>query len=187
MSNGRSSSGADETKMSDSGRHASSRFKARRLAKRGSRLSLAVFALVILVAGCAESVKHDETLAARRALEFGRVIFLEKNLDQGYALLADGGRRHVPRDKFKQSIAAMHTRDYPTTLAAVEFEPMADEKAIYIFVRGQNREEQFNYRFTMEGTPATDYKVLKIDQGSGFFTLSNKKQAFKPPLTMDNS
>jgi hypothetical protein len=37
----------------------------------------------------------------------------------------------------------------------------------------------------MEGTAATDYKVLKIDQGTGFFTLSNKKLAFKPPLTAE--
>jgi len=143
-------------------------------------LALAVAAALI---GCAESVKHDEALAAKRALEFGRVVLLEKNLDKGYDLLADGGRRHVPRDKFKQSLAAMHGRDYPTKLAAMEYEPMADEKAIYIFVRGQNNEEQFNYRLTMEGTATTDYKVLKIDQGAGFFTLSNKKQAFKPPLT----
>jgi hypothetical protein len=37
----------------------------------------------------------------------------------------------------------------------------------------------------MEGSAATDYKVLKIDQGTGFFALSNKKQAFKPPLTTE--
>ena len=67
----------------------------------------------------------------------------------------------------------------------MEYEPMADEKAIYIFVTGRNDEEQFNYRFTMEGNAATDYKVLKIDQGTGFFSLSNKKQTFKPPITME--
>jgi len=146
---------------------------------------LAVFALVVGLAGCAESVKHDEVLAAKRALEFGRIAFLEKNLDKGYDLLSDGGRRHVPRDKFKQSVAAMHGRAYPTKLTALEYEPMSDEKAIYIFVRGQNSENEFNYRLTMEGTAVSDYKVLKIDQGTGFFSLSNKKQAFKPPLTTE--
>ena len=163
------------------------RFKRRPHRNARKTLGLAAFVLVMVLTGCAESVKHDQNLAARRALEFGRVAFIEKNLDKGYDLLAAGGRRHVPREKFKQSIAAMHMRDYPTKLAAIEYEPMADEKAIYIFIRGQNGEEQFNYRFTMEGTAATDYKVLKVDQGSGFFTLSNKKQAFKPPLTIDNS
>jgi hypothetical protein len=146
---------------------------------------LSALALAMIIAGCAESVKHDETLAAKRALEFVRVAFVERNFDKSYDLLADGGRRHVPRDKFKQSLAAMHTRDYPTKLAAMEYEPMADEKAIYIFVKGQNGEEQFNYRLTMEGTAAAGYKVLRIDQGTGFFALSNKKQAFKPPLTTE--
>ena len=145
---------------------------------------LAALALTML-AGCTESVKHDEVLAAKRALEFGRVVFVEKNLDKGYDLLADSGRRHVPRDKFKQSVAAMQARGYPTKLAATDYEPMAGEKAIYIFIRGQNSDEQFIYRLTMEGSAAAEYRVLKIDQGTGFFTLSNKKQAFKPPLTTE--
>ena len=164
---------------------AATQFRSCAYLKIWKRSRLAAFALVIILSACAESVKHDETLAAKRALEFGRVIFVEKNPDKGYDLLSDGGRRHVPRDKFRQSLAAMHARDFPTKLSAVEYEPMADEKAIYIFVKGQNSEEQFNYRLTMEGSAATDYKVLKIDQGTGFFTLSNKKQAFKPPLTTE--
>ena len=71
-------------------------------------------------------------------------------------------------------------------LTATDYEPMADEKAIYIFVRGQNGEEQFQYRFTMAGTASGDYRVLKVDQGSGFFTLANKKRAFQPPITLDS-
>jgi hypothetical protein len=139
--------------------------------------------LAMILVGCAESIKHDESRAARRALEFGQAVFFEKNLDKGYDMLSDGGRRHVPRENFKQSITAMHARNFPTKLSAIEYEPMADEKAIYIFITGQNGEEQFNYRFTMEGSAASDYKVLKFDQGSGFFTLSSRKQPFKPPLT----
>jgi hypothetical protein len=141
--------------------------------------------LIVIATACAESVKHDERLAAKQALEFGRVAFIEKNFDKGYELLADGGRRHVPRDKFRESLTAMHARTFPTKLVATEYEPMAGEKAIYIFIRGENSEEQFNYRLTMEGTAATRYKVLKIDKGMGFFTLSNKKQPFKPPLTTE--
>lgn len=150
-----------------------------------NRSCLFTLVLVVVLGGCAEPVKHDEVRAAKRALEFARTIFYEKNLDKGYDSLADGGRRHVPRDKFKQSIAAMHTRDYPAKVSAVEYEPMADEKAIYIFLTGQNSDEQFNYRLTMEGSAASDYKVLKIDRGAGFFVLSNKKKAFHPPLTAE--
>ena len=155
-------------------------------AKRWNLCCLTALALgIVMIAGCAESVKHDEVLAAKRALEFGQLAFVEKNFDKSYDLLSDGGKRHVPRDKFKQSLTAMHARTFPTKLAAIEYEPMADEKAIYIFIRGQNSEDQFNYRLTMEGSATIGYKVLKIDQGTGFFTLSNKKQAFKPPLTTE--
>lgn len=170
-------------RMKDQGPAA--QFKAYVDAKGWKGWYLSALALAMIIAGCAESVKHDETLAAKRALEFGRVALVEKNFDKSYDLLGDGGRRHVPRDKFKQSLAAMHPHNYPTKLAAMEYEPMADEKAIYIFIRGQNSENEFNYRLTMEGTAATDYKVLRIDQGAGFFALSNKKQAFKPPLTIE--
>jgi hypothetical protein len=141
-----------------------------------------VFLMALALMSCAESVKHDEARAAKRALEFGRVAFVDKDLDRAYDLLAESGKRHVPREKFKQSLGSMHTQSFPTKLLATDYEPMADEKAIYIFVRGQNSEDQFQYRFTMAGTAASDYKVLKIDQGSGFLTLSRKKQAFKPPI-----
>ena len=160
---------------------------ARRHCDHLNRFFLLPLAFMIMLTSCAESVKHDEIRAARRALEFGRVVLFEKNFDKGYDLLSDGGKRHVPRDKFKQSITAMHTRSYPTRLTATEYEPMADEKAIYIYITGQNSEEQFNYRLTMEGSAATDYKVLKIDQGMGFFTLASRKQPFKPALSIEQT
>ena len=67
---------------------------------------------------------------------------------------------------------------------ATEYEPMSGEKAIYIFLKGQNRDEQFAYRVTLEGTAAAGYRVLKIDQGMAFPTLSNQKKAFEPPLSV---
>lgn len=149
-----------------------------------NRSWLLILSLVGMLSGCAESVKHDEVRAAKRALEFAGTVFFEKNLDKGYDSLADGGRRHVPRDRFKQSIAAMHVRGYPNTVIAIEYEPMAGENAIYIFLTARNSEDQFNYRVTMEGSADTDYKVLRIDQGGGFPTLSNKKRPFKPTIVI---
>jgi hypothetical protein len=140
-------------------------------------------ALVVALTSCAESVQHDEVSAAKSAIEFARVVFFEKNSEKGYEMLSDGGKRHVPLDKFKQTIAAMHPRDYPNKVTAREFEPMAGEKAIYIFLTGENTDEQFSYRVTLEGTAATGYKVLKVDQGMTFPSLSNQKQSFKPPLS----
>lgn len=139
--------------------------------------------LTVSVMSCAESVKHDETLAAKRALEFARIVFIDKNLEKGYELLSDSGKRHIPFDKFKQTIVSMNPRGYPTKVIATEYEPMPGEQAIYIFLRGQNGDEQINYRITLEGTAATDYKVLKIDQGAGFPSLSNQKRKFETTLS----
>jgi len=146
--------------------------------------SLQIIAFAVTVAACAESVKHDEVSAAKGALEFARVVLIENNLTEGYEMLSEGGKRHVPLDKFKQSIAAMHRSEYPERVTALEYEPMAGEKAIYIFLTGQNNHEQFSYRVTLEGTAATGYKVLKIDQGMTFPTLSNQKQSLKPSLSI---
>jgi hypothetical protein len=150
--------------------------------QRLSRLAL-LWALALFTFACAESVKHDEILAGKRAVEFARTVFIDKAFEKGYELLSESGRRHVPFDKFKQTIESMNTRGYPSRITAIEYEPMAGEKAIYIFLRGQNGDEQFNYRVTLEGTAATDYKVLKIDQGAGFPTLSNQKRKFETTLS----
>lgn len=141
-------------------------------------------ALILALAGCAESVKHDELAAAKAALEFARVMFLEKNAEKAYDMLTPGGKRHVPLNKFTQTIASMHPRGYPSKVTALQFEPMPGENAIYIFLTGQNNDEQFSYRVTMAGTAATGYKVLKIDKGMTFPTLSNLKKPFNPPLSI---
>ncbi|HET9549286.1 MAG TPA: hypothetical protein VFQ03_03870 [Candidatus Binatia bacterium] len=118
-------------------------------------------------------------MAAKRAIEFARVVLINKNLERGYELLSDGGKRHVPLDKFKQTILAMNARGYPSRVTATDYEPMPGEQAIYIFLRGQNGDEQIQYRITLEGTAATGYRVLKLDQGASFPSLSNQKRKFE--------
>ena len=56
-------------------------------------------AVLVALASCAGSVKHDETLAARRAIEFAQFAFIDKNFEKAYELLSDGGKRHLSLDK----------------------------------------------------------------------------------------
>jgi hypothetical protein len=140
--------------------------------------------LAALFVGCAGSVQHDEALAAKRALEFAKVVLIEKDFTKGHGMLSDGGKRHIPVDKLKQTVASMHPRGYPNKVTALEYEPMVGENAIYIFLSGYTGEELISYRLTLEGTAASDYKVLKIDQGTGFPTFSNQKRPFKPAPTI---
>jgi hypothetical protein len=150
------------------------------ISTRGSAATILVWVLGLTLAGCAGSEKHDEALAAKRALEFAKVVFIEKNFFKGHEMLSDGGKRHIPLDKLKQTVVSMHPREYPKKITALEYEPMVGEKAIYIFLSGNTGEDLISYRLTLEGTATTDYKVLKIDQGMGFPTFSNKKRSFKP-------
>ena len=99
-----------------------------------------------------------------RAEEFARLVFVEQNLEKGYAMLADGTKRYVSIGQFKEVIAKLHPNGYPRTVRATEHEPMKGEKAIYIYLVGDNSGHYFNYRLTMEGTAATDYRVLRFDR-----------------------
>lgn len=144
-----------------------------------------MLALCVLVAGCAESTKHDENLAAKRAIEFAQVTLINKNLDKGYELLAAGGKRHISLDKFKETVTRLHPRGFPTKITAKEYQPMPGEKALWIYLTGQNGEDQFQYRLTMEATDNGDYKVLTLDNGmvGRFFSPSSEKKPFVQPIS----
>jgi hypothetical protein len=80
-------------------------------------------------------------------------------------MLAESGKRYVPLEKFRDTVLKSHPRAYPSRIAAVDYEPMTGEKAIYIYLSGDNSGEQFNYTVTLDGTAATDYKVVRFSRG----------------------
>ena len=133
-------------------------------------------ALVVGLMGCAESINHDEVLAGRKAVEFAEVAFVKHDIEKGYALLSASAKRYVSVEKFKEAVSRLHPRAFPTSVTATEYEPMRGEKAIYIFLTGENSGEHFYYRLTMEGTAATDYRVSILDRGSGPYPSSNERQ-----------
>jgi hypothetical protein len=116
---------------------------------------------------CAKSFEHNHAMAAKRAEEFGQVVFVRQDFERGYALLSDSGKRYVPLEKFKETIVKAHPRKYPTRVSVTDYEPMSGEKAIYIYLTGENDGEQFNYTLTLDGTADTDYKVTRFSRSSG--------------------
>ena len=126
-----------------------------------------LLALLISIGACAEKVDHNTESAAKRAEEFARVVFVRQNLEQGYPLLAEATRRYVSIGQFKEVIAKLHPNGYPNSVRATGDEPMKGEKAIYIYLTGENSGRHFYYRLTMEGTAATDYRVLRFDRSNG--------------------
>lgn len=140
---------------------------------------------VVWLTGCAESTKQDENLAAQRAIEFAQIVLVNKNFEQGYQLLSDGGKRHISLAKFKETMTRLHPRGFPTTVTAKEYQPMPGENALWIYLSGQNPEDQFNYRLTMEATPSGDYKVLTLDSGivGRMFSSSSEKKVFSKAIS----
>jgi hypothetical protein len=116
---------------------------------------------------CMESFDHDATSAGKKAEEFARITFVRSDFKNGYELLADGTKRYVSLGQFKDVVSKLHPNAFPKTVTASAYEPMPGEKAIYIFLTGENAGARFYYRLTMEGTAATGYKVLRFDRSSG--------------------
>jgi hypothetical protein len=126
--------------------------------------------------GCIESIEHDPAGAGKKAEEFAEIAFVKQDSENGYALLADGTRRYVSREQFKQVVAKLHPRAYPKNVKASEYEPMAGEKAIYIFLMGENSGERFYYRLTLEGSATTPYRVLRLDRSGEPYPASSDKK-----------
>jgi hypothetical protein len=62
---------------------------------------------------------------------------------------------------------------------ALEYEPMAGEKAIYIFLTGQDSGEHFYYRLALEGAANTDYRVIRFGRSPEPYPPSNEKHEIK--------
>jgi hypothetical protein len=144
------------------------------------RLEYRLFLLIFTVGliGCVETIQHDESSAGKKAEEFAQIVFVKQDVENGYELLADGTKRHVSRGQFKTVLSKLHPKAFPKTVTAIEYEPMPGEKAIYIFLTGENSGEYFYYRLTMEGTATTGYKVLRLDRAGQPYPPSNEKKRF---------
>jgi hypothetical protein len=127
--------------------------------------------------GCAESFDHDGVSAGNKAVEFAQVSFVKQDFNTGYGLLSDAAKRYVPREKFIETVSRLHPRAKPTTVLAVEYEPMAGEKALYVYLLGENASERFYYMLTMEGTAASGYKVSSLARSDGPYPPSSRKKS----------
>jgi hypothetical protein len=115
--------------------------------------------------GCAESIEHDSNLASRRAVEFAEATFVRRNLDKGYALLADKARSYVPMEKFNEKVTKMHPNGHPSRVTAVNAVAVPGERIVNVRLRGQGSAGAFDYAVTLVGTAATDYRVTTFAGG----------------------
>jgi hypothetical protein len=152
--------------------------------KRSILHALTALLLTVLgLTGCAKSTKQDENVGAQRAIEFARIVLVNKDFDQGYELLSDNGKRHISSAKFRETMIRLHPRGFPTGVTAKEYQPMPGENALWIYLSGENPE--MHYRMTMEATASGDYKVLTIDNGvvGRMFSSASDKREFSQVIS----
>ena|SRR6266568_1582355 len=137
------------------------------------------FLFVTMVSCTVTTISHDEELAAAAAVNFAQTAFVRKDFRSAYALLAENMKRNVNFEDFQKITQRMHPMSFPATVRATEFEPMPGQKAMNIFLVGENGSEQFYYRLTMEGTTQTNYRVVGMYRGNGPYPPSNWRQVLK--------
>jgi len=142
------------------------------------RMRFLCLPIAVALLGCVESIEHDQARAVKKAEEFVQVAFVKSDADRGYGLLAPATRRYVSLEQFKRVVARMHPQAAPKSVRVLEFEPMKGEKAIYVYLSGENSGEWFHYRITLEGTAKTDYGVLKFERSNEPYAGSSDRKKF---------
>ena len=132
------------------------------------RSYLSRLALVVVVSGCSDSIDHNQVLAAKRAMEFAQVAFVEQDIPSAHARLSDAAQRYVSVDNIRDTLSRLHPNGYPSRVVATEYQLIPTEtKALYIYLFGEGSGQTYSYRLTMERTRASDYKVSAFDVGYG--------------------
>jgi hypothetical protein len=142
---------------------------------------------ISILANCSGSIiSHDEDMAAKSAIQFARVAFVQHDVQNGYFLLSENAKKSIPIEKYSEVLSQMHPVSYPLSLTADEFEPIPGQKGMNILLHGANGAEQFYYRLTMEGTAGTGYKVAGFFRGNGPYPGSKLKQKLKTAYSTEN-
>lgn len=152
-----------------------------RMPSLSNALSRCTLWLIVILGclSCADKFEHNPNLAAQKAEEFATLAWVKQDYNGAYALVADGLRRHVSLDQFKQTLTRNPSATQPARIVAREYEPMSGEKAIYIYLTGEDGGGPSNYRITMEGSAGAGYTVLRFDNAGFNLSTGERKKLAK--------
>ncbi len=126
-------------------------------------------------------ISHNQHKAAKSAMEFAEMALIQRDFHKGYSLLSDNFKQAYSFEKFSQLITELHPSLYPLSVTAEEYEPIFGQKAMNIFLYGENGSKKFYYRFVMEGTKLMGYQVAGIFRANGPYPPSKIRQKLNPP------
>ena len=140
-------------------------------------------AMVLLVIGCKGKTKvgrDERNMAFDRALDFAEVAFFQRDHVKAYLLVSEDC--YATFEEFGSGIDKIHPKGFPTAVRATEYEPIPGEEKINIFLYGRGDDEEFYYRFVMEGTKERNYKVFSLACADSPYPPSELRERLKTIL-----
>lgn len=121
---------------------------------------ISILLIVVALGGCSPNLYvHDPDKAAQSAMEFAHIALLQRNLDSAYTLVSANARAKLSLQSFVSSMKSMHQNSWPTWIETEYYAPMDGYEGVTIYLEGQGVNEQFSYRFVMDGSATQGYRV----------------------------
>lgn len=121
-------------------------------------------------------IVHDENEAAKSANDFANLAFVQRDEAAAYLLTAQQFQEHYSENDFIELVQQMHSKGYPSQVSATEYQPIPGTETMNIFLVGENPKENLYYRFVMEGTANSGYKVAGLYRGNGPYPNPNERK-----------
>jgi len=130
--------------------------------------------LLVGVTACSPTVRHSPSMAREEAERFAKVALIDRDFENAYAIFANDQKQGLPLDRFRALINDLHPTGFPSTVRAMDFEPVAEANGMNIYLYGENGKQKFYYHFSMEGTEKTGYKVAGVWRDERPYTATVK-------------
>jgi len=113
-------------------------------------------------ASCVKAISHNQDKAAIEAVEFAKAGIIDRDYEFASKLLALDTQKGTSASKLENVIGKMHTVGWPNSIEAVSYEPIPGQRAMRIYLEGENATENFHYLFVMQGDSDAGYRVFDI-------------------------
>lgn len=153
-----------------------SRVRVRKPQRSPVRRCLAGWLLAVALPSCSPTpiaLNHSPQMASNQAERFAETALVRRDIHKAYELLSDSGKNRVSEGQLKNFIVGKHPTTFPLFFTATGFRPVPGKRLMEIYLLGKNGDEEFYYRFLMEGVIETGYKVIDFDRGRVPFSQSN--------------
>jgi hypothetical protein len=138
---------------------------------------------IFIFVSCTKVLKHNEQIAASKANEFAKFGLIQRDYEKAAKLLPVERQSPASVKQIEELITKLHPSTYPSKVSATEYEPIFGQKALRIFLVGENNQnEQFYYSFVLIGTVDEGYNVTEVYRFPNGFPPSQMRK----PIVMNN-